>query len=136
MFLRRLWPAFIWALFILVVTGTPGEYIPSVITFWDWLKPDKVVHVFVFGMLSFLILQGLLPQYLESSNRYKIVTVVLVLSLAYGLLTEVLQAFVFVGRDGNAFDFYADSIGAFAGWLGFWALNRKKIKAYSDTNQD
>jgi VanZ family protein len=136
MFLKRLWPALLWALFILVVTGTPGEYFPHVVTFWDWLEPDKIVHIFVFGVLSFLILQGLLPQYLESRHRYKIVAATLGFVLAYGLLTEVLQAYVFIGRDGNAFDFYADSIGAFAGWMGFWTLNRKKIKIYSDTNQD
>jgi VanZ family protein len=58
------------------------------------------------------------------------------ITLAYGLLTEVLQAHVFVGRYGNVYDFYADSIGAFCGWFMFSLIYRKKIKTFSNTNQD
>lgn len=126
--IRKLWPAIVWALFILVLMGTPGNYFPSVNSFWDWISPDKIVHVFVFGTLSFLILRGLLPQYIASSRRYVFVIWAVGLALAYGLLTEVLQAHVFVGRNGNAFDFYADGIGAFVGWLGFMIVYGKKIK--------
>ena len=136
MLIRKLWPAIVWALFILILTGTPGKYIPSVTSFWDWLKPDKFVHVVTFALLSFLILNGLLQQYLESNRRYLIVLVAVGITLAYGLLTEVLQAYVFIGRDGNAYDFIADSIGALIGWLGFAIIYGKKIKTYSNTNQD
>ena len=133
---RRLWPAAVWAIFILVLTGTPGEYIPRVTSFWEWLSPDKVVHVFTFALLTFLILSGSLQQYLDSQRRYLYVVVAVGFSLAYGLLTEVLQTHVWIGRHGNAYDFIADGIGAFAGWLAFVIMYGKKIKNYANTNQD
>jgi VanZ family protein len=64
------------------------------------------------------------------------VTVSIGVALAYGLLTEVLQAYVFTGRNGNAYDFFADGIGAFIGWLAFKIVYGKKIKTYSNKNQD
>ena len=136
MVIRKLWPAFVWALVILILTGTPGDYIPSVRSFWDWLAIDKTVHIATFAMLSFLILHGLLTQYLASKRRYLYVIGAVGFSLAYGLLTEVLQAYVFTGRDGNAFDFYADTLGALLGWALFVIYYGKKIKTYTNTNQD
>ena len=134
MYFRKLWPAGLWALFILILTGTPGEYIPSVGTFWEWLKPDKVVHVFTFGVMSFLILHGLLKQYLKSRRRYIYVTLAITISLAYGLLTEVLQTYVFIGRHGNVYDFIADALGALLGWIAFTVAYGKKIKNYAKSN--
>ena len=134
--IRNLWPALIWVIIILFVTGTPGKYVPEVSSFWEWLSIDKIVHVAVFGILSFLILQGLLQQYLVSSRRYLFVAAAVGFSLAYGLLTEVLQTHVFIGRHGNVYDFYADTLGAFSGWLLFGFVNKKKINAFSNTNQD
>jgi VanZ family protein len=136
MTVRRLWPAIIWAVFILVVTGMPGKYIPRVTTFWEQLSPDKIVHLGVFAILSFLILHGLLKQYLVSNHRYLFVAGAVGFSLVYGLVIEVLQAHVFIGRHGNAYDFYADAIGAFCGWMVFSMIYQKKIKTFSNTNQD
>lgn len=136
MLIRKLWPAIVWALLILILTGTPGTYIPKITSFWDWISLDKLVHVFIFGTFTFLILHGLLPQYMQSKKRYMFVIAAVGISLAYGLLTEVLQTYVFIGRYGNAYDFYADSIGAFAGWIAFQLVYGKKIKTYSNQNQD
>jgi len=133
---RKLWTAIVWALFILILVGTPGQHIPEITSFWEWIGFDKIVHVLIFAPFTFLILNGVRQQYLVSSRRYLYALIAVGVSLAYGLLTEVLQAHVFVGRYGNAFDFYADSIGAIVGWLGFVLVNRKKNKAYSNTKQD
>ena len=134
--IRNLWPAIVWAIIILVITGVPGSYVPAVRSFWAWLSYDKIVHVGVFAIFTYLILYGFRQQYLESKKRYLFVVPAVIVSLAYGLLTEVLQAHVFIGRDGNAFDFYADSLGAIAGWIVFSFVHRKKIRTYANTNQD
>ncbi len=124
--LKKLWPALVWALIILVLTGMPGKYIPEVKTFWDWLSYDKLVHLFMFGTFSFLLLNGLREHYFNSRYRLYYVAGFVILSMAYGLLTEVLQAHVFVGRDGNVYDFLADSVGAILGWLVFRLKYRKR----------
>ena len=69
-------------------------------------------------------------------RRYLFIAGAVGFSLAYGLLTEVLQAHVFIGRHGNAFDFMADSIGALLGWIAFMLYRGKKINNYANTNQD
>ena len=42
----------------MVIMGLPGNCFPTVVSFWDWLGPDKIVHLFVFGILSFSMLWG------------------------------------------------------------------------------
>lgn len=125
-FTRKLWPGAIWAFFALLLTGLPGNYFPTVHSFWDWLSPDKVVHLIIFGTLSFLILWGYRAQYIASNQRYRFVLWATVASIFYGGFTEILQKEVFVGRDGNLFDFLANVVGAFFGTLLFYLVYRKK----------
>ncbi len=126
--LSKLWPALLWALIVLLLTGLPGNVFPKITSFWDWLEPDKVVHLFIFGILSFLILWGYRTQYFEGKNRYVLVLSSVIISAFYGLITEVLQKYVFIGRSGNIYDFLADTVGALLGWLFFSWLFRKKIR--------
>jgi len=126
MFIRRFWPSLLWALVILILTGVPGKYIPEFVSFWDWIGPDKFVHLFIFGTLSFLVFFDLRVQYHAHKNRWIIVIAVLGITVAYALLTEILQATVFIGRDGNVYDFLANTVGAVAGWLVFCIRFRKK----------
>ena len=125
--IKKLWPAIAWAIVILILTGVPSNYIPIKITFLDWASPDKIVHFVLFGGQSFLILYAFRKQYFAGNNRYVIATVAIGIGIVYGLLTEILQYYVFVGRNGNYFDFIADVIGAFIGFLAFYLFYRKKI---------
>ncbi len=126
--LKKLWPALLWSIIILLLTGLPGSDFPKITTFWNWLEPDKVVHLSIFGVLTFLILFGFRTQYFNSSKRYLFGLSAVIITAIYGLITEVLQYYVFIGRDGNRFDFFADTIGAILGWTLFIYLYRKKIR--------
>lgn len=126
--IRKLWPSLVWAIFILIATGLPGNYLPEIVGFWEWLGPDKLVHLAIFGSLSFLIFFNLRVEYQESKKKSSFTALVLGIALAYGLLTEVLQAFVFVRRDGNVYDFIANCIGVLLGWFFFRLIIRKIIK--------
>lgn len=126
MLIRKLWPALAWAILILLLTGLPGSYFPSITSFWDWLKPDKVVHVFVFGVQAFLLLTAFHEQYLLSKNRFIYPTAILSVTIVFALLTEVLQAYVFIGRNGNVYDFIADVVGVGVGLLAYILLFKKK----------
>ena len=125
--LKKLWPAIAWAIVILILIGVPSNYIPIKITFLDWASPDKIVHFVLFGGQSFLILYAYRGQYFAGKNRYKIATIAIGIGIGYGLLTEIMQYYVFVGRNGNYLDFIADLIGAFIGFLAFYLLYRKKF---------
>jgi VanZ family protein len=127
MVLRGYWPALAWSLIILLLTGLPGNVFPEIKSFWDWLSPDKVVHLFIFGLLSFLILFGYRHKY-SGGSRQKLGWAALGITIVYGALTEILQYYVFIGRSGNVYDAVADMVGAFAGWLAFIPVF-KKIKS-------
>jgi VanZ family protein len=127
--LRNLWPAFAWAVIILVLTGIPGTAFPKDISFLDWASPDKIVHFILFGGQSFLILYAFRKQYFSGKNRSLTAIAAVSIGIIFGLLTEVLQFYVFVGRNGNHLDFLADLIGALMGFLAFYLLYNKKITA-------
>ncbi len=122
MLIRRLWPAVVWALFILVLTGVPGGYFPEVVSFWEWLSPDKVIHIFIFGVQMVLLLFAFNKQYLAGKNRLTYSTVLTSIVILFALSTEVLQAYVFIGRNGNVYDFIADVVGVGAGLLAYFCI--------------
>jgi len=133
--LKKLWPVIVWALIILALTGFPGSYFPKVVSFFDWVSPDKIVHFILFGGQSFLILYVFRQQYFIGNHRLLIALSAIGFSTFYGLLTEVLQNYVFIGRNGNVYDFIADALGALLGFLAFYLLYRKKmITAKADRN--
>lgn len=116
MFLKRFWPAISWAIIVMLLVGLPGNVFPEIKSFWEWLSPDKVVHLFIFGTLSFLILFGYRDD-IYGDNKRKYFTIAIVLTTFYGILTEVLQYYVFIGRSGNVYDALADVIGAIFGCI-------------------
>ena len=124
MVFRGYWPALAWSLIILLLTGLPGNVFPEIKTFWDWLSPDKVVHLIMFGTLSFLILFGYRHKY-SGNNKRKLVWAAVLIAAAYGFLTEVLQYYVFTGRSGNVYDAFADVTGAVLGWWLFIPVFKK-----------
>jgi len=122
---RKFWPGSIWAVIILLLTGLPGDYFPQVISFWDWLSPDKIVHFFIYGVFTFLLLWGYRAQYNASKHRSKLVWLIFILGVLYSGITEVLQATVFIGRYGSVFDFLANTIGSIIGIIVFMLFARK-----------
>jgi glycopeptide antibiotics resistance protein len=129
MFLRSTYPAFFWAAVILILCAMPGTYVPR-LTFLDWLRPDKVVHLIMFGALSFLFIRGFVHQ-----NTFQTLSIhpkmyAILFSIIYGIVIELLQQYIFIWRSGEVFDALADAIGAF---IGLWTYNYyiKKKPAHS-----
>ncbi len=132
--MRRLsegvYPSLLWAVIIMILMGLPGSYFPAVVTFWDWLGPDKIIHLLVFGILSFLFLYGYRKDIVVKDSRYRCVMYVvsLVFSISYGGMTELLQKHLFINRFGSVLDFFADAIGCVIGLVIFVLCFEKKIK--------
>ena len=116
------YPGLIISIFIMVIMGLPGNYFPKVVSFWDWLGPDKVIHLIVFGMLSYSMLWGYRKKILSHDVRYikKSFLLTLLLSVSYGALTELMQKYVFINRFGSIYDFIADAIGCVLGAIVFF----------------
>ncbi|MBR3915445.1 MAG: VanZ family protein [Bacteroidales bacterium] len=129
------YPGLIIAIFIMVIMGLPGNYFPNVVSFWDWLGPDKVIHLIVFGMLSYSMLWGYRKKILSHDVRYikKSFLLTLLLSVSYGALTELMQKYVFINRFGSIYDFIADAIGCVLGAIVFILYFKKKVKKNKNT---
>lgn len=113
-FLKHQWPGICWAFFILIISGIPGNKIPEV----NVVSADKIVHFGVYGLLSFLLLFGFYRAS-EIELTIKLKRLVIASSIFYGVLIEILQGTVFVGRSMDVYDMVANSIGAFVGLAGF-----------------
>jgi len=109
----------------MLLTGLPGTYFPEVTSFWEWLTPDKAIHIFIFGVQAFLLLFAFGEQYSLIGDRL-VYGSLLLITILFALLTEVLQAYVFIGRDGNVYDFIADVIGVAVGFVAYILYFKKK----------
>ena len=129
------YPGLIIAIFIMVIMGLPGNYFPKVVSFWDWLGPDKVIHLIVFGILSYSMLWGYRKKILSHDVRYikKSFLLTLLLSVSYGAITELMQKYVFINRFGSIYDFIADAIGCVLGVIVFILYFKKKVKKNKNT---
>ena len=126
MFWRHNRAAFCWALLILILCGLPGSNFPK-LSFLEWLRPDKIVHLILFGVQSYLFIIGFSRQDRFPGLRSNAVQWGVLLSISYGVLVEVLQATIFIGRSGDIRDAIANSIGAMIG-LYFYSRYCKRRK--------
>lgn len=110
------WLASAWAIIILILCSLPGNQFPD-LSFLDWLRPDKIVHLILFGAFSFLLMKAFtIPgrKFILRKVRFWGV----IISIAYGALIEVLQQYVIIDRHGDIRDAIANALGAFCGlWL-------------------
>ena len=114
-FFRRYRLSIGWAVIILILTGIPGKMIPEVPSYIDLFEPDKFVHLFIFGVFVYTLMRGLVQEPGLPFNHAG--WNALMISIAMGAITELLQVYVFIDRQGSIYDFIADSIGSLLAYL-------------------
>lgn len=119
---RYFWPAYLWVLILLLLTGLPGNDFPSIPSFWNSLYPDKIVHMGLFGMLILLLAAGSYYKAGKVALSKKLVVTYLVVTITLGGVTELLQKWVFVGRSCDIKDFYADTVGVIFALLLYFVI--------------
>ena len=123
---KRLFLFLSWTLFIMVIMGTPGGYIPKPIGILSLLSPDKIVHLLLFAPLSVFLLSYLHSLNYNNTFTNNAVIWVLFYGIVYAILTELLQFYVFIGRNGNLYDTIADILGTVLGIIIFNKWIKKK----------
>jgi VanZ family protein len=76
---------------------------------------DKITHAFLFGVLLILMFFALHPQQKSRGRRLKMLLVSGLVSLIYGILTEIVQESMHNGRKGDMWDLAADLLGIVCG---------------------
>ena len=126
------WLPVAWAAIMLALAAIPGNYIPRIVSFSDWLGPDKLVHLLMFGIFAILLLAWPAQQYLRNYNRFLVAGIIIVGGTIFGSILEVLQHYLFIGRNGNLYDLAADVLGLLVGIAAFYIFFDRKGR--TDTN--
>jgi VanZ family protein len=108
----------LWGIFILFLTLMPGTMIPRVSDFWSLFRPDKLVHLFLFGIFCWLLLIDFIRRGGTRLKTHPVIWSLLISALLGGFI-EIAQYFFIPGRDGSVWDFIADMMGAMLGWAFF-----------------
>ncbi len=124
LFLRFL-PGIGWFFIVALLTCLPGKDIPEI----GWLEQiqfDKIVHMGLFGVLVFLFALPLFYNKLMLVSNLRIVFLITLFSIAWGLAIEFIQKYWVTGRDFDLLDWAADSFGSLvACWCCSWILKNK-----------
>lgn len=85
------------------------------------------MHVFIFGVYFVLQGRGFLLQTRFPYLQKRAILITFIISLSLGAATELIQQYIVPMRDGNIYDFIADSVGCILGWglLSFFFRTKK-----------
>ena len=118
-YVKQFAPAIVWFLFTSVLLFTPGKVLPEPGDWFGKINADKLIHVGIFALLSFLIMYGfkksMYPTKWPGSVYWKTVLGVAV----WGVVTELIQGFAIPNRSMSVVDALADVLGAFSGLFFF-----------------
>jgi hypothetical protein len=109
--MRYFWPAYLWGVIVLFLTGMPGNDLPTLPAFWDKYQPDKIVHMGMFGLLFLLLAGGSFYKGGKLRLTKKLIYIYAFSVIALGGIIELLQKWVFIGRSCEFLDFVADAVG-------------------------
>ena len=113
----------LWALFIFIMcTIKISEEVSDEPMFFPGF--DKLVHSGFFFLLVVLWCNGIIRKQNDRLLSYKTAALVTISCIAFGGLIEILQATVFIWRDGDWTDLFADSVGACMGIFSVMVINR------------
>ena len=86
-------------------------------------EPDKLAHLFVYGVLVYLALQAYKS---VKDLTLRIIIVLISSSVLYGLLLEIVQKNFFPNRYFEWGDVIANTVGSILGWIIFSYFNKRK----------
>jgi VanZ family protein len=113
-------PAFLWAIFILVLcTSSNGGFKAEKLF---GIPTDKLGHAFIFSVLVYFIMLGLIKYWRFSFLLKKIRIVAFSISVLYAIAIELIQHFFTVDRVADYWDLIADVIGSALGWITFYSV--------------
>ena len=117
MFLIKNLPGLLWAGFIFFLSVIPRNQVPQPGFLFE--GADKLVHFFLYSVLSALLTFGFQRQTRFAPLRQSPIWWAVSLAIVYGIFLEFLQGTVFVSRSAEVLDMLANTAGSFVGVLFF-----------------
>jgi hypothetical protein len=125
-------PGIAWFFVVLVLICLPSADIPEPGNWFDWMKLirfDSIVHIGIFGLLSFLFIRpiGKSPLFSIVAKRNYFIKITLAVAI-WGFTTELIQLFFVPSRSFEMVDWAADCIGVMVALIFSKILFLKKNK--------
>lgn len=118
MFFRYNLLTILWATVIFLLILMPGRQMPDIGELFSF---DKLAHLGVFAVLSFLMIIGFKKQQKYQYLRKNAVLISMLVSMLYASVLELGQSAV-PGRYANFYDMMFNSVGVLAGYLGYFLV--------------
>jgi VanZ family protein len=114
--LKYHWPAILWALFVLFICSAHLDSVDKSPMFFAGF--DKLTHCGLFFTLIVLVCFGIIRQQRPRPITYTRLIIILVVSIIFGGVIELLQLSVFTWRSADWNDLFCDVLGACMGAFG------------------
>ncbi|WP_246000896.1 VanZ family protein [Pontibacter diazotrophicus] len=110
---------------ILLTTLLPSSSLPTVSVWWDLFSIDSFAHVFLFCVLTFLMIVGFAKQFTLLKLKHYPIRYALFISTLFGIFVELMQHFFIPGRHGDIVDVLCNTLGCLIGivlfkWVYVW----------------
>ena len=121
MIINRFLPAIGWFIVSLVLLSLPGSTIPKY-PLLALLHADKWVHISLFFILCYLFARPFAKSSLTQTDRKKWFLLIMLSSIAYGIIMEFVQKYWIPNRSFEILDIVADSLGCILAY--FYSLRK------------
>ena len=126
MFLKYNLPTLLWATVILLLTLLPAASLP-VTPAWELISFSTASHAFVFFLLAFLMLRSFTNQNTFSYLYQNAGIATFIISVLFGVMIEILQSTMGLGRQGDIMDVVSNTIGTFMGILIYYLFRQTEV---------
>lgn len=125
------WKAMVWFIIITLLSILSSDKLPDMQMKFE--HTDKIAHFFMYLIFSYLILEGH-HQSRQGSKRI-IIFVAFFIPFAVGISTELMQHSLTLTREGDPYDFFANTAGILTGILLFRYIYRFQLLIISKFKQ-
>lgn len=113
----------VWSLVILFLSLYPFQVKADSIQLWQ--HTDKIIHFSMYAVLTFFVALCVNPKNWLDNKSWLIV----VICSLYGIIIELLQEIMKLGRSFDFLDIIANSLGVFFALTGYFTLKKHKFFA-------
>jgi hypothetical protein len=109
---KKFIPGILWFILVLILICLPKQEMPEIEPMWwfSFIRPDKIVHAGMFGMLNYLFIFPIFKSEMVESTKVNYFIWISLAASVWGLSTEFIQLLV-PGRSFELWDWFADSVG-------------------------
>lgn len=122
------WKPILISFFILYGSITSGKSISTILPLFNFPYMDKIIHMFLYFILSITILASLIRSSKTKKTDHIIITFIWVVS--YGMLMEVFQFYFTQTRSAEILDILANTIGCIFAMLFYSNIKKSRWKKF------